>query len=75
MAPQAFTSFGFLHHEIDRRMRGRHLTARGVEHRLASTLNLTFDSPQPLVVDGEMQTTRHLTIKILPRALRVLVSH
>lgn len=58
-----------------RLMRGRHLTARGVEHRLASTLNLTFDSPQPLVVDGEMQTTRHLTIKILPRALRVLVSH
>ena len=53
--------------------RGKHLSARGVEHGRVSALRIEFDSPQPLVVDGETLTTKTLSIEVLAGALRVLV--
>ena len=52
--------------------RGKHLSARGVEHGRVSALRIEFDTPQPLVVDGETLTTSSLSIEVLSEALRVL---
>ena len=52
--------------------KGRHLSSKSVEHRRAQRLQIQFDALQDLVIDGEMQTTRALSIEVLPRALRVL---
>jgi YegS/Rv2252/BmrU family lipid kinase len=51
---------------------GWHLSARAVEHRRAQRLQIQFDEPRDIVVDGEMQITRALSIEVLPSALRVL---
>jgi len=50
---------------------GKHLSARGVSHELVEVLKLEFDTPQPVVVDGEMLETKRLSVEVLPRALRV----
>ncbi len=52
--------------------KGRHLSVRSVEHRRLQQLQIQVEDPQDLVVDGEMQTTRALSIEVIPRALRVL---
>ena len=51
---------------------GWHLSSKSVESRRTQRLQIQFDAPQALVVDGEMQTTRALSIEVMPRALRVL---
>jgi diacylglycerol kinase family enzyme len=50
---------------------GKHLSARGVSHELVEVLKLEFDTPQPVVVDGEMLETKRLCVEVLARALRV----
>ncbi len=50
---------------------GKHLSARAVSHELVEILQLEFDTPQPVVVDGEMLETKRLSVEVLPRALRV----
>jgi len=50
---------------------GKHLSARGVSHELLKVMQLEFDSPQPVVVDGEMVETKRLSVEVLARALRV----
>jgi diacylglycerol kinase (ATP) len=51
---------------------GWHLSSRSVEHRRTQRLEVQFSELRDLVVDGEMQLTRTLSLEVLPRALRVL---
>jgi diacylglycerol kinase (ATP) len=59
---------------IPRVMRGRHLSARGVEVHRGRTVTLTSGDPLPIHADGEIvgEGVREIEVEVVPGGLRVL---